>query len=66
MLDGFFDEEVDQYLEDNPKLISLSKFGIIEAVRVFVSRRDTEAKDTLQEPNLKSMDELRHAQDDLE
>ena len=61
MLDGFFDEEVDQYLEDNPKLISLSKFGIIEAVRVFVSRRDTEMEENIRELNPKSMDELRHA-----
>ena len=66
MLDGLADDEVDEYLEENPKNIPLFEIDVIEAISPYVSEGDTEVEETLRETNPKSVDELRHAHEALE
>ena len=44
MLDGLADEEVDHYLEENPKLIPLIEIDGIEVVNPYVSEKDTNGR----------------------
>ena len=66
MLDGLVDVEVDLYLDDHPRIIPLFNIFIVEAVHPYMSRKDTVAEETLQDPDPKSMDELRHSREALE
>ena len=61
MLDGQEDEEVDQYLEENPWLIPLFEIGVIEAANMYI--KPTMAEDNVCEPDREATMELRRAQE---
>ena len=64
-LDGLADDEVDNFLEDHPKIIPLFDIDIVEAVRPYVSEPTEGDQDVGREPGLKSVEELRHAREAL-
>ena len=55
MLDRLADEEVDQYLEEHPKIVPLFEVDIAEAVMPYVLHRE----DEFDEPNWEAIRELR-------
>ena len=66
MLHGLADDKVDQYLDENPKLVPLFKIDVIGAVNPYVSTRDIETEENLWELDPKPVEELHHAREALE
>ena len=62
MLDGLADEEVNQYLEENPKIVPLFEVDVAKVVMPYVTNREEE----LDEPDREAIRELRQAQEALE
>ena len=62
MLEGLADEEVDEYLEENPKSIPLFEIDVAEAVSPYISQPE----DAGEEPDREAIRELRQAQEALE
>ena len=62
MLEGLADEEEDQYLQDNPKIVPLFEIDVAEAVSPYVLQPD----ETDAEPDKEAIRELRQAQEALE
>ena len=65
-LDRLVDEEVDRYLEENPKLVPLFEINVIEVVSPYVLRKTTSIDEDLWEPDPEVVVELRHAQEAFE
>ena len=55
MLDGLADEEVDRYLEEHPKIISLFEVDVAEAVTLYIVQPEEVGK----EPDRDAIRELR-------
>ena len=55
MLEGLADEEVDRYLEENPKLVPLFEVDVAEAVSPYILQTD----DAGEEPDKDAIRELR-------
>ena len=62
MLEGLADEEDDQYLKENPKIVSLLKIDVVEAVSLYIAQPG----DAEEEPDKDAIRELRQAQEALE
>ena len=62
MLDGLVDEEVDQYLEELPKIVLLFKVDVSEAVTPYINSREEDIGD----PDPEAIRELRKAQEAFE
>ena len=45
MLDGLADEEVDRYLEEHPKIISLFEVDVAEAVTLYIVQSEEVRKE---------------------
>ena len=59
MLDDLADEELDQYLVDNPWIVPLSEINVAEFVTLYNTNKDVEAT----EPNQEAIWELGQAQE---
>ena len=59
MLRGFADEEVDQYLEENPKIVPLFEIDVAEAVSPYITQSDNAGK----EPDKEATRELQQGND---
>ena len=59
MLDELVDEELDQYLLDNPWIVPLPKINVVEVVTLYNTDKDEEAT----EPNQEAIRELGQAQE---
>ena len=57
MLEGLVDEEVNQYLQENPKLVHLFEIDVAEAVAPYIMQ----PKDADEEPDKEAIRELRKA-----
>ena len=66
MFDGLADEEIDRYLEENPKLVPGFEIDVIKAISPYMSRRNRETEEVLHEEDPKIVEELRHAREALE
>ena len=42
MLDGLSNEEVDQYLEEHPKIVSLFEVDVVETITPYVTHQEDE------------------------
>ena len=62
MLDGLADEEVNRYLDEHPKIVSLFEVDITEAIIPYVMSLGKESD----EPDQEAIRELRQAQESLE
>ena len=62
MLEGLADEEVDQYLEENLKIVSLFEIDVAEVVSPYITQSD----DAGEEPDREAIRELWQAQEALE
>ena len=62
MLEGLADEEVDQYLQENPKIVPLFEIDVAEAVSPYI----LQPKENDEEPDKEVIRELRQAQEALE
>ena len=62
MLDALADEEVDGYLEENPRLVPLFEVDVEEAVSPYI----VQTEDAGEEPNKNAIRELRQAQETWE
>ena len=62
MLEGLAYEEVDQYLQENPKIVPLFEIDVAESVSPYIMQSD----DAVEEPDKDAIRELRQAQDALE
>ena len=62
MLEGLADEEVDQYLQENPKIVPLFEIDVAEAVAPYIMQPE----DADEEPDKEAIRELRQAQEALE
>ena len=60
MLEGLSDEEVDQYLEEHPKIVPLFEVNITTAVGPYITSPESD------EPDQEEIRELRQAQESLE
>ena len=63
MLEGLDDEELENYLQENPRIIPLFEIDVIEMVGTYTTLA---TGDDDYEPNTKALMELRGAQDALE
>ena len=52
MLDELDEEEVDRYLEENLKLVSLFEIDVIEVVSPYAVGKPTDTNEDLREPDL--------------
>ena len=59
MLEGLADEEVDQYLEENPKIVPLFEIDVAEAVSPYITQSDNAGK----EPDKEATRELQQGND---
>ena len=57
MLEGLADEEVDQYLEENPKIVPLFEIDVAEGVSPYISQPE----DAAEEPDREAIRELQQA-----
>ena len=48
MLEGLTNEEVDQYLEENPKIVSLFEIDVAEAVSPYISHPEDADEDRIE------------------
>ena len=62
MLEGLADEEVDQYLQENPKIVPLFEIDVAEAVSPYI----LQPEENDEEPDKEVIRELRQAQEALE
>ena len=62
MLEGFVDEEVDQYLQENPKIVPLFEIDVAEAVAPYIMQPENADE----ELNKEAIRELRQVQEALE
>ena len=62
MLDGLADEEVNRYLDEHPKIVSLFEVDITEAIIPYVMSLGKESD----EPDQEAIQELRQAHESLE
>ena len=62
MLEGLADEDVDRYLDENPRIVPLFKVYVAEAVSPYMVHTD----DASEEPDGDAIRELRQAQEALE
>ena len=62
MLDGLVDEEVDHYLEENPKIVPLFEVDVAKVVMPYVTNREEE----VDEPDREAIRELQQPQEVLE
>ena len=62
MLEGLADEEVDRYLDENPKIVPLFEVDVAKAVSPYILHPD----DASEEPDRDAIRELRQAQEALE
>ena len=62
MLEGLADEEVDRYLEENPKIVPLFEVDVADAVSPYIVHPD----DASEEPDQDAIRDLRQAQEALE
>ena len=62
MLKGLEDEEVEKYLEDNPRLILLFEIDVIETTDAYEKAKETE-EDHSCEPNAEAVEELPRVQE---
>ena len=62
MMDELADEEVNRYLEEHPKIVSLFEVDITEAVIPYVTNLGKDSD----EPDQEAIRELRQAQESLE
>ena len=62
MLEGLADDEVDPYLEENPRIVPLFEVDIVEGVSPYI----VQTEDDSEEPDNDAIRELRQAHDALE
>ena len=62
MLDGLSDDEVNQYLEEHPKVVPLFEVDIVEVVTPYITHRE----DKFDEPDWDVIRELQQTQESLE
>ena len=61
MLDNLADDEVDNFLEDHPKIVPLFDIDIMETINPYVSEPISGERDIGRETDPKSVEELHHA-----
>ena len=60
MMEGLDDNEIDQYLEENPKIIPLFEVDVFEIITPYVNSEGIRLDNHEQQPDPKSLIELRH------
>ena len=66
MLDNLADDEVDNFLEDHPKIVPLFDIDIMETINPYVSEPISGERDIGREPDPKSVNELCHTREQFE
>ena len=66
MMEVLADEELDQSLKENSKIVSWFEIDVAGIITLNVAKKEMESKEDLRDPNQSALAELEQAQDTLE
>ena len=66
MMEGLEDNEIEQYLEENPKIIPLFEIDVVEIITPYISNENIGTEEQPQQEDPKSLKELQYQQEAME